>query len=303
MSLAKYEIFTTVVELQSLTKAAEALNLTQSAVSHAISSLEAGCGFALLIRSKAGIQLTANGERILPYMREILKWNEMMHQEIQLLSGIQTGTVRIGTFTSVSSQWLPGVIKSFQHEYPAIHIKLKEGDYGEIKGWIASGAVDFGFLSLQGRSIFDTIPLKKDRLVCILPDGHALALESSLHLDQLREEPFIMPKWGGDDEIESMIRTHKVKLSIRFEVAEEQAIIGMVQHGLGISILPEMVLGNLPDTVRIVPLAEKPYRMIGMAALSLSELSPAAHKFINSVQDWLTLQHLMDDLGHLPSSP
>ncbi|MCM3782808.1 LysR family transcriptional regulator [Neobacillus mesonae] len=301
MSLAKYEIFSAAVELQSLTKAAESLNLTQSAVSHAIASLEASCGFSLLIRSKSGIHLTANGERILPYMREILKWNEMMHQEIQLLSGIQTGTVKIGTFTSVSSQWLPGVIKSFQHEYPAIHIKLKEGDYGEIKNWISSGAVDFGFLSLQGPTAYDTIPLKKDRMVCILPIDHPLAAEPSVSLHQLSDDPFIMPKWGGDDEIEMMIKTHRVKLSIRFEVAEEQAIIGMVQHGLGISILPEMVLTRLPDSIRVVPIAEEPYRMIGMAALSLKDLSPAAQKLMISVQDWLKLQHLIDDLGQKES--
>lgn len=68
----------------------------------------------------------------------------------------------------------------------------------------------------------------------------------------------------------------------------------MVQHGLGISILPEMVLTRLPDTIRVIPIEEEPYRLIGIAALTLSELSPAALRFQQSIQDWLRLQHLLD---------
>lgn len=295
MSLTKYAILCTVIEVGSLTKAAAILNLTQSAVSHAILSLEKDFGFTILIRAKSGIQLTTNGERIYHYMREILKWQEIMQQEIDSLHGIQTGTIRIGTFTSVSSQWLPGVIKSFHHEFPAIQIKLREGAYGEIRNWITSGAVDFGFITLQGQSQLDTIPLKKDRMVCIVSREHRLAEASSVSLTELNNEPFIMPKWGGDDEIETMIKEHQTKLNIRYEIAEEQAIIGMVQHGLGISILPEMVLSRLPDTVRVIPIAEEPFRLIGIAAPSLSELSPAAHRFLQAIKDWLHLQQLLDN--------
>ena len=79
LSLAKFEIFNTVVELGSLTKAGEALGLTQSAVSHAISSLESEWGFSILNRGRSGINLTSNGEHVLKYIREMLKWNEEMH--------------------------------------------------------------------------------------------------------------------------------------------------------------------------------------------------------------------------------
>jgi DNA-binding transcriptional LysR family regulator len=78
MSLAKYEVFDTVVELGNLTKAAEALNLTQSAVSYSIANLESELGFPLLIRSRSGITLTSNGQRILKYIRTILHWDEKM---------------------------------------------------------------------------------------------------------------------------------------------------------------------------------------------------------------------------------
>lgn len=115
LSLAKYEIFSTVVELGSLTKAGDTLGLTQSAVSHAISSLESEWGFSILNRGRSGIQLTSNGERILKYIREILMWNEEMNQEIANINGLEVGTVRIGTISSVSIHWLPEIMKNLMN--------------------------------------------------------------------------------------------------------------------------------------------------------------------------------------------
>ena len=175
LSLAKFEIFSTVVELGSLTKAGETLGLTQSAVSHAIASLESEWGFSILNRGRSGINLTSNGEHVLRYIREILKWNEEMLQEIANINGLEIGTVRIGTFSSVSIQWLPEILKNFNEYYPSIEIKLLEGDYDDIEHWISNGIVDFGFVSLPTSKPFEVIPLKKDRMLCILSDEHPLA--------------------------------------------------------------------------------------------------------------------------------
>lgn len=145
MSIAKYEIFQTVIELGSLTKASESLNISQSGVSHAISSLEKDLGFSLLTRNKAGIRLTVNGERMLEYIREILQLNEKMLQEAGEIKGLEIGTVRIGTFSSVSAVWLPGIIKKFTDQYPHIKVDIAEGKQEEISRWISQGIIDFGF--------------------------------------------------------------------------------------------------------------------------------------------------------------
>ena len=103
MSLIKYEILNTVVEYGSLTKAAEALNITQSAVSHAIASLERNCGFSLLHRGRSGVRVTAEGERILGYTREILSLRRrLMNQEISLIRGAEIGTVHLWSRSQVS---------------------------------------------------------------------------------------------------------------------------------------------------------------------------------------------------------
>lgn len=286
MSLAKFEIFNTVVELGSLTKAGETLGLTQSAVSHAIASLESEWGFSILNRGRSGINLTSNGEHILKYIREILKWNEKMHQEIASINGLEIGTVRIGTFSSVSVQWLPKILQNFNEYYPSIEIKLLEGDYDEIENWIANGNVDFGFVSLPTSHLFEVIPLKKDRMLCLLSDEHPLAEQNELTFEMIKEEQFIMPKKGSDNDLRRLLKENNVTPHIKFELADDQAIFSMVQHGLGISILPEMALFRVPSNVRILNLEREHYRTIGIAATSFHSLAPATKKFIDYLKVW-----------------
>lgn len=294
MTLFKYEVFNKIVELGSLTKAAEALNLTQSGISHGISSLESEFGFSLLTRDRSGVTLTSNGEHVLQYVREVLLRNEQLKEKIGAINGLEIGTVRIGTFTTVSTQWLPEIIKRFQNQHSSINIKLFEGNYDAINDWIANSTTDFGFVSLPTVKFFDVVPLKKDRMLCILPTDHPLSQQATISFDQIGQEPFIMPKWGNDHDVRRILKENQVVPKTRYEVAEDQAIIAMVQNALGISILPEMVLCNIPQTIRAINLEKNHFRKIGIATSSLKSISPAAKKFIDYVQIWLTEQNLLD---------
>ncbi|RPK06100.1 LysR family transcriptional regulator [Priestia endophytica] len=287
MSLAKYEVFDTVVELGNLTKAAEALNLTQSAVSYSIANLEAELGFPLLIRSRSGITLTSNGERILKYIRTILHWNEKMKQEAACINGLEVGSVRIGAFTSVCIQWLPRWIKHFKQEHPFIEIKILQGGYQDIEQWIANGVVDFGFVSLPTLEGFETIPLKKDRLVCILPYNHPLGNQDKIRIEQLENESFIIQKSGYDHDIKRIFKETGVTLKNAFEMADDQAIIAMVENELGVSVIPELVLQGLSHNVTILSIEPEQHRFISIAAPSLKEISPASQKFIEYIKTLL----------------
>ena len=132
MNLAKYEALVTVVELGSLTRAAQSLGCTQSAVSHSIDSLEKELGFPILKRGRAGVQLTAEGERLLPAVNALLGSAEQLNQTAAAIRGLDAGTVRIGAFTSVAVHWLPAVLKEFQTDYPKVEFKLLNGDYHDV---------------------------------------------------------------------------------------------------------------------------------------------------------------------------
>ncbi|GEN32137.1 DNA-binding transcriptional LysR family regulator [Cerasibacillus quisquiliarum] len=286
MSLVKFAIFHKVVELGSLTKAGEELNLSQSAVSHAIASLEDNWGFSILHRGRSGITLTSNGERVLQYIKEILQSYEEMEQEIADMNGLEIGTVRIGTFSSVSVQWLPEILKQFSRYHPTIEIELFEGDYAEIEEWIFKGEVDFGFVSIPTSYHFEVIPLKKDRMLCIFPEDHPLAHKKEVSFSEIAEEPLIRAKKGSDNDLKRILKENNVVPNVKFELEDDQAIFSMVQHGMGISILPEMALYRLPKNIRVLNLEKESYRTIGIAAKSFNNLAPATKKFIEYLKPW-----------------
>ena len=288
LSLAKFEIFSTVVELGSLTKAGETLGLSQSAVSHAITSLESEWGFSILNRGRSGIHLTSNGEHLLKYIREILKWNEELVQEIAHINGMEIGTVRIGTISSVSIHWLPEILKMFNEDHPSIEVKLLEGDYDDVEHWISTGLVDFGFVSLPTSQHFEVISLKKDRMLCILPDDHPLAKQNEISFEMIKSEPLIKSKKGSDNDLIRILKENNVTPNIKFELSDDQAIISMVGNGIGISILPEMVLHRVPTNVRTLKLEGENYRTIGIAATSFKTLAPATKKFSEYLKSWLS---------------
>ncbi|MDY3860532.1 MAG: LysR family transcriptional regulator, partial [Candidatus Limivicinus sp.] len=139
MNLDKYRVLTAVVESKSLTRASAQLGCTQSAVSHSIDSLEKELGFAVLIRSRAGVRLTEEGERLMPAVRNLLSSAEQLRQTASAIRGLESGTVRIGAFTSVAVHWLPTVLKEFQHDYPKVDFKLLNGDYHDVEQWLSDG--------------------------------------------------------------------------------------------------------------------------------------------------------------------
>jgi DNA-binding transcriptional LysR family regulator len=284
LSINKYKILIKVVELGSLTKAADFMGFTQSAVSHTINSLEDEFGFLLLTRSRSGVKLTVNGEQMVKTIREVLKWNEHLEQEVASIHGLEIGTIHIGTFTSVSVHWLPGILKDFQQDYPNIDFKIKEGNYRQMEDWIAEGKIDCGFLSLPTRDMFDVIPLQKDQMLVVLPTDHPLSSESVLTLSQIEKEPFIMPSKGSDDDINRVLEKASIKPDIKFKVGDDYAIMAMVEKGLGISILPELVLRGQQRNIRIVELEEPSYRSLGIAVNSLKHVSPAVRRFLDYVQ-------------------
>ncbi|SFP31664.1 LysR family transcriptional regulator [Salibacterium halotolerans] len=290
MTLAKYEIFRKTAETKSLTRAAEKLHLTQSAVSHAMNALEAELGFSLVNRARSGLTLTENGARMLEYIKEMLYLNEKMFQEANAIRGLDIGTVRIGTFTSVSSYWLPDIFKTFNTKYPGITIEVYEGDYEEIEDWLLQGKIDCGFVSQVRAEDLNQTMLKREKLLCIVPADHEYADQESISFTQLEQAPFIMPRYGsrryeGYHDVKQYFKNHRIKADVTFELLDDYAIISMVRHGMGISILPEMLLHNLPPEVKSLDLEQDCHRTISIG--STQEPSPAARKFKDFVTSWI----------------
>lgn len=285
MSLVKYEILNKVAEVQSFTEAAQLLGLTQSAVSHAIASLEKEFGFALIHRSRNGVKLTTDGQTMLLAMRNVLQAEELLQQEAANILGVTKGSVRIGLISSISTKWMPNIIRIMDQNFPGIEITLREGDYYEIEQWLINGEVDCGFLNRTSSKQFNFMPLKRDNLLCIVSSKSPLYYKEELDIHEIVLEPFIMPSYRGMNDVETTFEKHGLKPTIRFELFDEKGIISMVEHHLGISMLPKLVLSQLPSNVRAVPLQQESFRTIGLA--TKQSLSPAAEKFVEVLKQWL----------------
>ena len=129
MSISKYQVFLKVVSCGSFTKAAEALNFTQSGISHAITSLESELGITLLSRNRGGVVLTADGRALLPQIEKLCAAHHALMQSAASLKGMDAGLVKVATFTSVSAQWLPSILKSFGGQYPNIEFEVVTSDF------------------------------------------------------------------------------------------------------------------------------------------------------------------------------
>lgn len=289
MAVSKYEIFIKVVELQSYTKAAEQLNYTQSGVSHAISAMEEEFGFPLLIRSRSGVRLTPDGERVLPAIRGIVNSTEQLNQIVSAVKGLNAGTVRVGAFTSVAVHWLPGMIKQFQRDYPNVDFQLLNGDYHDIEQWLASGSIDLGFVNLPMQGDCPCIPLGEDRLLAVLPKDHRLANRERFPLEELEKEPFIGLLESSDHDARRVMEQAGVKPNIKFTTKDDYAIIAMVENGLGISIMPELLLRGRTDNVCVMELSTPMTRSLALAVPQTAKNTPAVQRFAQYVQRYLGL--------------
>ena len=278
--LLKYLAFVRTVERGSFTKAAEDLHYAQSSVSKMIADLESEWGMTLLERSKSGVCLTSAGEQLLPYLRKALCGYDELEGQILRMQGLETGTVRIGTFSSVAINWLPNIFSKFRRDYPGIGYEMLLGDYDEVERWIADGRVDCGFLRLPTEGKFDTIPLTQDEYKVILPVGHPLAEKETIGVNDPNGQPFLLLEHGGKTEVTELLNACHVTPDIRFTTWEDFAIMAMAEKGLGISILPDLILRRVPYRIEIRSLAEPYYRSVGLAMKDSDHLTPAVRKFI-----------------------
>lgn len=216
MNGMKYLAFVKTVEYGSFTKASELLHYSQSGISRMIGDLEKEWNLTLLERSRTGVRLTAEGQQLFPYAKGLCEEYQKLQMQVDDLRGMQSGLIRIGTFSSVATHWLPKIIAAFQTDYPGIDYELLLGDYTEIEAWIAEGRVDCGFLRLPARPEFDTIPLEQDRLMAILPEGHPLASRNKVPLAALCQEPFMLLEKGAKAEISAVFQRNHLQPQVHF---------------------------------------------------------------------------------------
>lgn len=279
MRTSRYEVFLKIVETQSLTKTAAYFGCTQSAVSQLVKTLEQELGVSLLVRSKSGVRLTAEGEYLLPGMRQIVSGERSVFERSLELQNLNAGLIRIGIFTSLSCQWLPPYLKRFREEYPNIGFELLQGDVTQISDWLRNGIVDVGFMTPPDSDEFYFRELLADRMNIVLPPEHPKA-GGPVSLKELREETFVLLESGYSLITEKMFQSANMRPKKQYTVKDDYTVMSMVESGLGVSILPELMLQRSPYRLYSYPAEPAFYRRLGVSWLKKEQNSVAVNKFV-----------------------
>jgi len=288
-NVQKYIAFIKTVETGSFSKAADEMNYSQSGVSRMVQDLEQEWKVTLLERRKGGLHLTSEGTRLLPYAQAVLLEMEKLQTEVDQLNGLDSGLIRIGTFSSIATHWLPAMIKGFKDLYPNIDYEILLGtDYLEIETWIEEGRVDLGFTHLPSREGFETIFLNTDELLCVMPPDHPLKDLDKYPSNSLETEPFLMLENGMEEEVSGIFAKNGHKLHVRFTTWDDYAIMAMVESGLGISILPKLMLERTPYNLVTKEFDIPTYRNIGIALRNRESAPIAVRKFITYLLDTIS---------------
>lgn len=282
MTLLTYQVFKTVVEMGSFHKAADILGLTPSAISHAIASMEDELGFSVLTRSKNGVTLTNYGEHLLPYVNAVLNSDESLQQFIAETNGLKKGTVKIGVFSSVCTNWLPDIMSSFEEKYPEIKIEVFQGSYDEVAFWIKNGIVDLGFLSVSSAKDIPIEPLYRDPLLCILPKGTKTSGEY-IEIEEMRNYQFVTQRECTDADIQNFLKENKLTVKSSYHVVDDLATVKLVEKGFGICLMPALCMNDIPYEVDIYPLKGEPCRIIGLATMNSDFMAPAVRTFYKHI--------------------
>lgn len=282
--LMKYRGFVEAVKTGSISAAAEALNYSQSGVSHMIGSLEQEFGFPLLNRAKSGVVLTDAGRQIYALCVQLLEKQEQIDDAAQQLNGTVTGTIRVGAYYSVLMNWFPTIVEHVAARYPQLELQIVEGNAEELFGMMRHNAIDVGILSSSAPEDFSFTPLHRDPVVAIVPKGHPLAARDRLEIADLAPYPFLVKPEHAQGILKELLEAQTFQTSSSYSVRSDNAMLGLVSRGFGIGVVGEMVARASSD-VEYRRFRQDYFRTIGIAVPDWKPQTGALRSFIGIVRE------------------
>ena len=287
MSLYSYKVFLEVVDSGSFVKASEKLNLSPSAVSHAVKSLENEFGFSLLSRNRAGASVTSSGKRVLPYIRSLIKIQNNLEQEVNIINNYDVGAVRIGLFSSVASNWFIKILHDFKENNPGVDVIFQQGDYADIMTWLKNGDVDMAFTTDELAKDTNFLPLREDPLICVTSEEYVPSDGKQMAPSDLKGSSLIINKECEQYDARRYLKENGIHADAYYETVTHQTLFAMVREGMGICLIPELVANVALEGVRKYPIKGRPSRIIGLTYSDPETISPAAKLLTEAIKKYV----------------
>lgn len=281
MNLQQIEVFIEIAEAGSFTAAGNKLGYTQSRVTQMMKALEEEFGFKLFIKDHFGSTLTEAGRNLLPMIRQISKDMDHVYEQVSEVNGLRVGTLCVGAYLSCATNWLHEVLSIFHEKYPQIEINLIETGWVEITEGLKERTIDVGFISNPFTDELQFIPIYEDPLVAILPDDHPLTKYDAIPLHEFENYDFILSSLYYDNDITRVFNANDIKPNVRITTSNDYNQIQMVRKGLGIGMLPQLILDCYEDTTIVTrPLDPPQSRVLGIVLPSLDSMGPITREFL-----------------------
>jgi DNA-binding transcriptional LysR family regulator len=256
MQIESLKVFCDLAETESFTKAAQINTVTQSAVSQQISSLERQFKSLLIERSKKKFRLTREGQVLYEYSKQIIQTYDSLHNRLQEIKDIISGTIRVATIYSIGLHDLPPYLKKFLKTYPTVNVHLEYRRANQVYDDVLSNVVDLGLVAYPVRDAkLEMVPLRKDSLVLICHPQHPLARLKSVKLSQLADQKFVSfePDIPTRKAIDKVFKDHGVHIETVMEFDNIETVKRAVEIEAGISLVPS---GTITQEVAKQTLAE-----------------------------------------------
>lgn len=282
MEWQQFEYFQTLARMEHVTRAAEALSISQPALSRSISRFEEEVGVPLFERQGRSIKLNQYGRMFLNRVDRIMSEFQEGKQEIQDLLEPDQGQVSLGFLHTLSTNLIPDLLASFRASYPKINFQLKQGPSHMILEQLQSGELDLCLTApAESKSSIQWKQLWNEELFVIVAKNHRLANRKKINLEEIADEPFIMLKQGFSLRIiaEQLCKEAGIAPRITFEGEEADTVAGLVAAGLGVSILPDLKGTDQSKIVQIPISHSLCQRTLGIAWVEERYLSPAVLQF------------------------
>ncbi|WP_461000962.1 LysR family transcriptional regulator [Streptomonospora sediminis] len=302
MQFQQLEYFLAVAEARHFTRAAEVSRIAQPSLSRQIRNLEEELGASLFSRARGNITLTPAGEALLPLAQRIVADMETARHEVQQLAGMRRGRLRLGATPSLCAGLLSEVLSGFHDRFPGIELQVDESGSRDLIRALGHGELDLALIILPLQSndpAFVTTPILRENLVVVhAAESPPPTQRASMRISDLRDRPLVMFRHGYDvrDATLHACRAAGFEPRLAVEGGEMDAVLRFVEAGLGIAVVPSMVLKNRPG-LRGTPLAQpRLLRTIALAHRKDVDPSHTARAFRRHLMTYLT--HMTrDDLG------
>lgn len=283
MDAEKCRILVTALDEGSISGAAVSLGYSPSGVSKAISALERDAGFSLISRSHSGVTPTTECEMLLPLMRELVSAMDKIDQTAAGIKGIEIGTLSIGSSYNIYYRWLTEKVAEYFSDHPGIKVQTYSDVSAKLKEALDNHQMDACIMSRRDGN-HEWIHLKWDQLVVLVPKNHRYVARGTFPLRDLATEPYIQIYPGHETDNSIMLEKNNIKPRVQFSCADAIAALPIVEAGLGVCIVNELIADSLDGDIVALPIYPQQLVDVGIAIPSTQATSPIIKNFVDYLQ-------------------